>query len=333
MEIRAFREPDETPVSALWTTVFGDVAGHNRPDRMIRCKLRVQRELFFVALLGGRLVGTVIGGYDGHRGWIYCLAVDPDVRRRGIGTALLRHVERALAARGCPKINLQARASNASTVAFYEKHGYIVEERISMGKIAGVVAPETGDDGAEYRDPRDAESLGAGRPDQDSDSPVTTRRAERADLDAITAIYNEAILTTTATFDTEPKTASEPLPWFQSHGERHPILVAVVDGAVQGWASLTPWSERPAYAGTAETSFYVKAEHRGRGIGRALKGAIIDEARRLKFRSLIARVVDGSDESLHLNASFGFRRVGTLKEVGRKFDKLLDVHILQLMLD
>jgi phosphinothricin acetyltransferase len=162
---------------------------------------------------------------------------------------------------------------------------------------------------------------------------LVIRRAGRADLEAITAIYNEAILTTTATFDTEPKAASERLSWFHSHGERHPILVAVVDGAVAGWASLTPWSERPAYADTAETSFYVKAEHRGLGIGRALKAAIIDEARRWHFHSLIARVTEGSAESLHLNESFGFTRVGILKEVGRKFDQLLDVHILQLMLD
>ena len=159
------------------------------------------------------------------------------------------------------------------------------------------------------------------------------RHARLADLETITAIYNDAILTTTATFDTEPRAASERLARFHAHGERHPILVAVVDDAVAGWASLSPWSERPAYADTAETSFYVKAEHRGRGIGRALNAAIIEEARRLHFHSLIARVAEGSAESLHLNESFGFTRVGTLKEVGRKFEKLLDVHILQLMLE
>ena len=89
----------------------------------------------------------------------------------------------------------------------------------------------------------------------------------------MTAIYNEVVLTTTATFDTEVKTGSERRPWFEAHGERHPILVAESDGGVVGWASLSRWSERPAYDDTAETSFYVKAEYRGRGIGRAsLKG-------------------------------------------------------------
>lgn len=162
---------------------------------------------------------------------------------------------------------------------------------------------------------------------------VEIRRAALADLDAITDIYNEAILTTTATFDTQPKSAAEQLQWFQAHDERHPILVAVMDRNVVGWASLSTWSDRCAYADTAETSFYVKSGFRGQGIGRRLKEAIIEEARRLRFHSIIARVAQGSEDSLHLNESAGFVRVGTLQEVGRKFGKLLDVHILQKMLD
>jgi len=135
MEIRVFRESDEPAVVALWTTVFGYAAPHNQPATDIRCKLSVQRELFFVAILDGHLIGTVMGGYDGHRGWIYRLAVAPDFRRRGVGTALVGHVEQALQKRGCLKINLQVLASNAETVAFYDKLGYGVEERVSMGKV------------------------------------------------------------------------------------------------------------------------------------------------------------------------------------------------------
>jgi phosphinothricin acetyltransferase len=164
-------------------------------------------------------------------------------------------------------------------------------------------------------------------------SAIQIRNAELADLDAIREIYNEAIATTTATFDTDPKTADERLKWFQSHDERHPILVAAVDGRVVGWSSLTRWSDRKAYDETAETSFYVKSEFRGRGIGRTLKEATITVARRLGYHSLLARVAQGSDESMHLNYSVGFVLVGTMKEVGRKFGKRLDVHILQKMLD
>jgi phosphinothricin acetyltransferase len=162
---------------------------------------------------------------------------------------------------------------------------------------------------------------------------IVIRSAETTDLEAITEIYNEAIRTTTATFDTEPKTVEERRGWFDAHGERHPILVAELDGMVVGWSCLKKWSNRPAYDATAETSYYVKEEYRGRGIGRKLKQATIDNARRLGFHSLIARVAEGSEESLHLNVAFGFKHVGTLKEVGRKFGKLLDVHILQLILD
>jgi L-amino acid N-acyltransferase YncA len=160
-----------------------------------------------------------------------------------------------------------------------------------------------------------------------------TRKAAISDVDAIKEIYNEAILTTTATFDTEPKSADERLQWFKSHDERHPIFVAESDGMAVGWASLTSWSDRPAYNDTAETSFYVKSEYRNLGIGRKLKQAIIEEAQRLKYHTLIARVAGESDVSRHLNDSFGFVYVGTMKEVGKKFGKLLDVHILQKMLD
>ena len=157
--------------------------------------------------------------------------------------------------------------------------------------------------------------------------------ATLADLSAITDIYNEAILTTTATFDIEPKTPAERLEWFQAHDERYPILVAIVEDRVVGWASLSKYSERRAYDCTAETSFYVKSEFRGKGIGRKLKEASIEEARRLRFHSLVVRVTEGSKESLHLNKSVGFIHVGTLREVGRKFNRLLDVHILQKILN
>jgi len=158
------------------------------------------------------------------------------------------------------------------------------------------------------------------------------RKARPDDIEDIAEIYNEAILTTVATFDLEPKSVADRLDWLKSHDDRHPVIVCEVDGRVAGWASLSKYSERSAYDDTAETSFYVKDEYRGKGVGRRLKEAIIDEARRLRFHSLIARISEGSDASLHLNESFGFVHVGTLKEVGRKFGRLVDVHILQKML-
>jgi len=101
--------------------------------------------------------------------------------------------------------------------------------------------------------------------------PVTIRRAELADAPAIAEIYNEAILTTTGTFDTEPKNVDERTKWLQSHDERHPILVAVLDGQVVGWASLTRWSDRRAYDDTVETSFYVHSTRRGEALAESSK--------------------------------------------------------------
>jgi L-amino acid N-acyltransferase len=165
------------------------------------------------------------------------------------------------------------------------------------------------------------------------ESSLTIRKAVLADIPSITEIYNEAVLTTTATFDTEPKSIEERTTWLRSHDETHPIFVAEFDGKVIGWASLTRWSDRKAYDRTAETSFYVKSEHRGRGIGRKLMEKTLEEARRLNLHTLIARVADGSDESFHLHKSSGFVLIGTMKEVGLKFGKLLNVNILQKMLD
>lgn len=121
-------------MAALWREVFPDAPAHNVPEEDIRRKLAVQRDLFFVAEESGELVGTALAGYDGHRGWVYYVAVKPACRRRGIGAALMARVEEELAAMGCPKLNLQVRASSREAVAFYQRLGYAVEERVSMGK-------------------------------------------------------------------------------------------------------------------------------------------------------------------------------------------------------
>ena len=121
-------------VVRLWELVFGYEAPHNAPALVIDKKLAAADGLFFVALCGGVVVGTIMAGYDGHRGWIYSIAVHPDHRKRGIGSQLLSLAERHLASRGCPKINLQIMEGNEQVRAFYEASGYSVEERVSMGK-------------------------------------------------------------------------------------------------------------------------------------------------------------------------------------------------------
>jgi ribosomal protein S18 acetylase RimI-like enzyme len=134
MEIRPYLESDETAVVELWREVFPDSPAWNRPETDVQRKLSVQRELFLVATVGTQLVGSAMAGYDGHRGWVYYVAVSPRYRRQGIGTELMRSVEERLARLGCPKLNLQVRASSQEVVAFYKRLDYEVEERISMSK-------------------------------------------------------------------------------------------------------------------------------------------------------------------------------------------------------
>lgn len=131
--IRAFREEDEARVIELWT-LAGLLRPWNDPKKDIARKLKVQRELFLVAELEGSLVGVVMAGYDGHRGWVNYLAVDIGQRRRGIGTALMRDAERRLKLFGCPKINLQIRRENTAVQSFYAAIGFKEDEAVSMGK-------------------------------------------------------------------------------------------------------------------------------------------------------------------------------------------------------
>ena len=135
MEIRQFRESDRADVIALWNDVFAYPAAHNDPASAIDRKLAIDPELFFVAVVDSTVAGTVMGGYDGHRGWVYSLAVASNRRRQNMGSALMKHLEMQLSRLGCPKVNLQVYAENREVVAFYEELGYHVEERVSMGKL------------------------------------------------------------------------------------------------------------------------------------------------------------------------------------------------------
>lgn len=119
---------------ALWHAVFGYEAAHNEPHLVIDRKLALDDGLFFIAICDGVIVGSIMAGYDGHRGWLYSLAVLPSHRHRGLGTDLVRRAETALAARGCMKINLQIVEGNESVQAFYTSLGYTTEVRTSMGK-------------------------------------------------------------------------------------------------------------------------------------------------------------------------------------------------------
>ncbi len=158
---------------------------------------------------------------------------------------------------------------------------------------------------------------------------INIRRATINDLDAITEIYNEAILKTIATFDTEIKTRKEQKKWFEDHGSKNPILIAEDNGNIFGFASLSKFSDRCAYSDTAEISLYVKEEHQGKGIGKKLMESIINEGKNVGLHVVISRITEGNEKSIYLHKSVGFEYLGIMKEVGIKFGKRLDVYLMQ----
>ncbi|HET6575212.1 MAG TPA: GNAT family acetyltransferase [Fimbriiglobus sp.] len=133
MHIRPFEPADEDAVVALWERC-GLTRPWNDPRKDIRRKLAVRPDLFLVGVVDGEVIATAMAGYDGHRGWVYYLGVDPARQRSGYGRALMAEVERLLRAEGCPKINLMVRSTNAAVIEFYKHLGYAVDDVAGLGK-------------------------------------------------------------------------------------------------------------------------------------------------------------------------------------------------------
>jgi phosphinothricin acetyltransferase len=163
--------------------------------------------------------------------------------------------------------------------------------------------------------------------------PTTLRAADRADAEAIRAIYNTEVAGSTVTFDLVPRTLEDQVAWIEEHSGGHPAVVAVDDvGAIVGFGSLSPYKERPAYFTTVEDSVYVRDDHCRAGVGRKVLAELVRLAQQYGYHSVIARIVGGHDASISLHRRCGFEIVGTEREVGRKLGKWLDVVVMQRML-
>lgn len=158
----------------------------------------------------------------------------------------------------------------------------------------------------------------------------TIRAAEEADLPAILAILNDAILNTTAVWSLTPVTLDQRRAWMADRKTKGlPILVSEQDGAVVGFASYGEFRAWEGYKHTVEHSIYVESTVRGRGIGRALLAALLDDAKRNGKHTMVAGIEAGNTASIRLHAGFGFVEAGCLRQVGRKFDRWLDLLLMQ----
>lgn len=162
---------------------------------------------------------------------------------------------------------------------------------------------------------------------------VVIRRATAADAAEIARIYNHYVETSSATFDFEPKSAEDRVAWLSGRRPEHPVFVAERDGVVVGWGALSPYGARRGWRYTAEVGVYVDSAVTGAGIGPRLTMTLVDAAREGGLHALMSQVVADNEPSLKMAERAGFTRVGTLREVGRKFDRWLDVALMELVLE
>ena len=157
--------------------------------------------------------------------------------------------------------------------------------------------------------------------------------ATEGDAEAIRAIYNLEVTTSTVTFDLVPRSPEAQQRWLAARAGAHVALVAVDEGGdVAGFASLSPYRDRPAYNTSVEDSVYVRRNRQGLGVGKLLLASLLDAATASGFHAVMARIVDGHEASIGLHASLGFDRTGVEREVGRKFGRWLDVVVMQRLL-
>lgn len=159
------------------------------------------------------------------------------------------------------------------------------------------------------------------------------RTAQEADMPYLLDIYNYEVLNGVATFDLHPKTMEERMEWFRVHNvDNHPLIVAEEDGRAVGYASLSAYRDKEAYAAAVELSVYIDPSYRRRGLARRLMGELLQEAReRSDIHTVISVITAGNDASVALHEEFGFEFCGRVREVGEKFGRKLDILNYQMM--
>jgi ribosomal protein S18 acetylase RimI-like enzyme len=270
----------------IWKAVFGYKDARNDPESSIDRKLAVRDGLFFVAMDKDIVIGTVMAGYDGHRGWIYSLAVVPERRKEKIGSLLMERIEAELRKRGCVKINLQVLQSNKAVLAFYEKIGYKTEDRISMGKEITENVPSThGVDPAQLPiDPRGTAIL------------PEFRCAGMERLDLLSDLRLEFIRDIHPEYDCEhlKRIHESTKKYLRELLERNSYIGYLGTdpaGAVMCTAGLLIYNLPPLHSGEYRKighvlNFYTKPEYRNRGYGYLMMEYIKNDAKKAGFHRL-----------------------------------------------
>jgi L-amino acid N-acyltransferase len=161
---------------------------------------------------------------------------------------------------------------------------------------------------------------------------VKVRLATVEDAEALRQIYNVAVTTSVVTFDLVPRSLQDQREWIEARSGAHAVVVAEEGGRIAGYASLSPYRDKPAYATSVEDSVYVHEEWQGQGVGKLLLSELVDVASAHGFHAMFARIVDGHGASIRLHEALGFEHVGIEREVGRKFGRWLDVVVMQRLL-
>ncbi|WLD94027.1 GNAT family N-acetyltransferase [Alkalihalobacillus sp. AL-G] len=161
---------------------------------------------------------------------------------------------------------------------------------------------------------------------------MNIREATINDVPAMLHIYNNVVRTSSVTFDLIEQTLEERIIWFHQFNESFPLLVAVEEAEVIGYACLTPFRDKPAYSRTVENSIYLSKSARGKGVGSVLLADLIKRAKVLDYHTVIAVLADDDPASRSLHRKFGFQKTGSVKEVGFKFNEWHDIHFYQLIL-
>ena len=301
-------------VLTLWQQCEGIGLSNADSQENIGSYLERNPGMSFVALNEGQIIGAVLAGHDGRRGYIYHLAVHPEWRRHGLGRQLVDQCLQVLKGAGIQKCHLFIFNDNTGGIAFWKSIG--LDFRKDINVISRKLEAEIEDT---------VFNLSSISPEVLSNQYLSIRKMTAKDWPAVRAIFEEGIATGDATFETKAPSWEE---WDAGH-LKECRLVATDAEKVVGWAALSPVSSRCVYAGVAEVSVYIKDGERGRRIGRRLLQALVQESEQCGLWTLQAGIFPENEPSIAVHERCGFRMIGRREKLGQMDGRWRDVLLFE----